>query len=59
MKEYTVMWEIDVSASDPYEAAALARKMQLDPNSTATVFNVSEDAPSVEVDVLLEDRWNE
>jgi hypothetical protein len=41
MPLYTVTWEIDVDAKTPKEAAREALKIQRDPNSTATVFSVS------------------
>mgnify|MGYP006883087109 CR=1 FL=1 len=40
MSEYLIKWKIDIEADSPYEAAALARQIQLDPDSTATVFDV-------------------
>ena len=41
---YHVKWEIDVDAGNAEEAALKARQIQLDPESTATVFEVSDDA---------------
>jgi len=38
--EYRVRWEIDVDAENPVEAARQARAMQVDPSSTANVFDV-------------------
>lgn len=35
---YRVIWEIDIDADDPREAAEIALEIQRDPNSTATVF---------------------
>ncbi len=40
MRTYKVMWEIDISADSPEEAARRAREIQLDPESWATVFVV-------------------
>lgn len=37
---YTVLWEIEIEANSPLEAAQKANEMQLDSNSTATVFKV-------------------
>jgi hypothetical protein len=37
---YHVTWVIDVEARSPKGAAQKARKIQLDPESTATVFEV-------------------
>jgi len=38
-----VKWEIDVDTKSPKEAAEEARKIQLDPESIATVFDVKGD----------------
>lgn len=38
--EYHVMWEIEVEADSPREAAEEARAIQRDPKSTATVYEV-------------------
>lgn len=40
--EYRVTWVVEVTATSPVAAAVKARQMQLDPNSTATVFEVEE-----------------
>lgn len=40
-KEYTVIWGIDVTADSPQDAALQARHIQLDRQSTATVFDVT------------------
>jgi hypothetical protein len=40
VKEYTVTWEIQVDAENARDAAREARCMQLDKDSTATVFTV-------------------
>lgn len=40
MKTYLVVWEIDIEANSPHEAARKAREIQLDPQSTATSFDV-------------------
>lgn len=42
MKTYRVIWEIDIEANCPEDAVSLAREMQLDSNSGATVFCVAE-----------------
>lgn len=39
-KTYIVRWEIEVDAGSPEGAAAIARDIQRDPGSTATVFDV-------------------
>jgi len=41
MKNYLVVWTIDIDADSPEEAAQVARDIQLDPKSTAMVFGVS------------------
>lgn len=43
MPSYLVKWEVDIDADTPYEAAELARVMQLDPESEATCFDIIED----------------
>lgn len=43
MKEYKVIWEIEVDAPSAEAAAEQAREIQLDPNSHATVFQVIEE----------------
>lgn len=40
MAEFLVRWEVEVIADDYADAARIAHKMQLDPESTATVFEV-------------------
>jgi hypothetical protein len=40
MKEYRVVWEIDIQAKSTLEAAKLAREIQQDPESVATFFKV-------------------
>lgn len=37
---YRVRWEIDVEAKSPHHAAQLARRIQLDPENTATFYKV-------------------
>ena len=39
-KTYRVAWFIDLEAASPQEAAANARRIQLNPESIATVFEV-------------------
>jgi hypothetical protein len=41
MTTYRVQWTIDIEAKSPQEAAQLARNIQLNPHSTATIFDVS------------------
>ncbi|MDD4987000.1 MAG: hypothetical protein PHQ43_14745 [Dehalococcoidales bacterium] len=40
--EYSIKWEIDLSAESPQEAAAEALGIQRDKNSTATIFSVTD-----------------
>jgi len=42
IKTYNVIWEIDIDARSPVEAAKKALKIQRDTGSTATIFEVSE-----------------
>ena len=42
MPEYQVVWKIEIDADNATEAAARALIIQRDPESTATVFEVSE-----------------
>lgn len=42
MKTYHVLWEIDVEAESPREAAEKAQAIQQDTQSIATVFDVIE-----------------
>jgi len=43
MKIFNVSWTILVSCDTPEEAALIAKEVQLDENSGATVFNVNEE----------------
>ena len=55
MKGYTLYWKIEIDADSPREAARRARDIQLDPNNTATVFEVFEhdgDGEPINVDLL-------
>lgn len=45
MAEYRVKWEVDVDASSPEQAARKALAMQRNPESIATVFEVTNRAP--------------
>jgi len=42
-KQYTVVWEIQITASSKEEAAKEALAIQRDPESTALVFRVFDD----------------
>ena len=51
--EYKVNWTIDITANSPREAAQEARRIQLDPDSTATVFDVSVRRTTETIDLNL------
>lgn len=51
MKEYRVVWEIELSATDPVDAARQARQVQLDPACRATVFTISGDDTCRQIDL--------
>ena len=40
---YHVLWEIDLDAENPREAAVLALSIMLDSESTATTFDVTDE----------------
>lgn len=40
--EYVVTWTMEIDAKNPYDAADIARAIQLDSASLATVFEVAE-----------------
>ena len=40
---YRVVWEIDIPATGPVEAAERAREIQRDPQSWATVYRVTDE----------------
>jgi hypothetical protein len=42
MAQYRIIWSIDIEADSPEQAAHQARQYQLDPDSTATVFAVTD-----------------
>jgi len=55
IKTYNVIWEIDVDARSPAEAGREALRIQRDPDSTATFFEVREhgSGESESVDVYV------
>jgi hypothetical protein len=56
VNHYLVEWRIDIYADSPREAAEQALAIQRKPDSTATVFNVTDtDGTTTDVD-LLEDE---
>ena len=50
---YHVLWEIDLDADSPQEAAELALSIMLDSESTATVFDVTDVTAVSSADALL------
>lgn len=44
MQNYRVIWEIDIEADNPEEAARQARQHQTRPDTTATVFDCFDEA---------------
>jgi hypothetical protein len=48
MPEYHVTWEIELNADSPCEAAVKALAIQRDPDSIATVFDVTDKAGTTE-----------
>lgn len=54
MNEYTVIWEIDIYANSPEEAAEKALAVQRDTDSMATVFQVWDSEGCYDID-LMED----
>ena len=55
MKQYQVVWSIDMDAESPEEAAAMALIVMRDndPANSATVFSVSDGKKVYEVDLIL------
>lgn len=45
MAVYRVEWYVDIEASSPEQAARAARQIQLDLESTDTVFNIFDRGP--------------
>lgn len=57
MIKYDVVWNIELEADSPGEAAQIAREIQLDPDSMATVFEVIDEEDqiyTVDVEDLIE-----
>ena len=54
MKSYHVLWEIDIDADSPEDAAREALLIQRDPASSATVFGVTEEDSDLTVTVDIE-----
>lgn len=51
MPQYLVTWKIDIEDDSPVEAARHARAIQLNPDSIATVFELSTGAENFRVDL--------
>jgi hypothetical protein len=47
-KSYVVTWEIELDAESPLEAAREAQRIQRDPKSIASVFDVSDGSGDIE-----------
>lgn len=57
MTEYLVQWKIDIDTTDPVEAAKEARRIQLDTESIAIVFEVTDKGANKTFEIdLLESR---
>lgn len=58
---YKVEWLIDIDADTPEEAVAKARECQLDPESTATSFQVTdcETGECTTIDLINDVEWEE
>ncbi|MFH2076397.1 MAG: hypothetical protein ABIJ57_13810 [Pseudomonadota bacterium] len=54
MQTYRVKWEIDVEAETPQKAAEEAKGAQLDPESIATIFNVTDRETGETVEIELQ-----
>jgi hypothetical protein len=58
MTEFLVAWKIDIDETDPVEAAKEARKIQLDTESIATVFEVTDKNAGQTFEVDLSESRN-
>lgn len=55
MPMYKLVWEIEINAETPLEAARKALEYQRDPDGKATVFDIiAEDGEVTQVDLLSE-----
>lgn len=52
MPEFLVSWHIQLDAKDERDAAEKARKIQLDKQSKATVFDVKRGSRKTEIDLM-------
>lgn len=51
MKNYRVSWDIEIEAATPKKAAIEARRIRLDPDSTAILFGVWDEKKVTNVDL--------
>ncbi len=56
VQTYRVVWEIDVEADGPKEAAEMARYFQTAPDTIATVFDVRDETGEITRVDLAEDE---
>lgn len=54
-KEYRVVWEMDVSADNPYDAAIQAMRYITKPGTTANVFEVTNRYSGATTNIDLEE----
>ncbi len=59
MNHYCISWNIDIEAETPREAAEEALKVQRDPESMATVFEVRDKTGNITTIDLEEERGEE
>lgn len=60
MQTFKVIWEIELDAENPLDAAFKALSIQRDPGSTAVVFNVfDEDGNEEQIDLFDEGETGE
>ncbi len=57
MTEYRVIWEIDVEADNPYDAAIEALKIQRDVESEALYFSVTERKSNTTTEIDILNYW--
>lgn len=56
MPSYRVVWEIDLDAETPEDAARKALAIHRDPGSTATFFTVtSPDGAAKDIDLMMDE----
>ncbi|ANO35474.1 hypothetical protein A6E01_19875 (plasmid) [Vibrio breoganii] len=55
MSSYKIVWEVELEADSPEQAAKLAREMQLDKESEALHFNVTDEVTGDEIEVSLDE----